>query len=202
MSNDDLDSTLFTSEIDLLNDKKIINKKIKSKRIKEQEKKNYINDWETENLQKIIQKPFIQDDVLPLSFFSGNQAWEMFNYYFSKDIVIYILRLTNKKISSRRSTFSLVTETELRAYFGIIICMGLKKVSNYKSYWTASSRLLFCKIFSKAMSLKRFSEINSNLTCISKSDYVEGRKIVNKPKILNRINKKFARPIHPVNVYR
>ncbi|KAF7688370.1 PiggyBac transposable element-derived protein 4 [Cucumispora dikerogammari] len=42
------------------------------------------------------------------------------------------------------------------------------------------------------MSLKRFSEIYVNLTCISKSDYVEDRKIVNKPKILNRINKKFA----------
>ncbi|KAF7685110.1 PiggyBac transposable element-derived protein 4 [Cucumispora dikerogammari] len=75
--------------------------------------------------------------------------------------------------------------------------MGLKKVSNYKSYWAASSRLLFCKIISKAMFLKRYSEINSNLTCISKSDYVEGRKIVNKPKILNRINKKFATAYSP-----
>ncbi|KAF7684933.1 PiggyBac transposable element-derived protein 4, partial [Cucumispora dikerogammari] len=34
-------------------------------------------------------------------------------------------------------------------------------------------------------------------TCISKSDYVEGRKIVNKPKILNRINKKFATAYSP-----
>ncbi|KAF7697623.1 PiggyBac transposable element-derived protein 4 [Cucumispora dikerogammari] len=42
------------------------------------------------------------------------------------------------------------------------------------------------------MSLKRFSEINANLTCISKSDYVESLKIVSNPKILNRINKKFA----------
>ncbi|KAF7697622.1 hypothetical protein CDIK_1549 [Cucumispora dikerogammari] len=134
MSNDDLDSTLFISEIDLLNDKKIINKKIKSKRIKEQEKKNYMNNWETENFEEIIQKPFIQNDVLPLSFFSENQAWEVFDYYFSKDIVIYILRLTNKKISSRRSPFSLVTETKLRVYFGIIICMKLKKISNYKFY--------------------------------------------------------------------
>ena len=75
--------------------------------------------------------------------------------------------------------------------------MGLKKVSNYKSYWAASSRLLFCKIISKAMSLKRFSEINANLPCISKADYVEGRKIVNKFKILNRINKKSATAYSP-----
>ncbi|KAF7692242.1 PiggyBac transposable element-derived protein 4 [Cucumispora dikerogammari] len=75
--------------------------------------------------------------------------------------------------------------------------MRLKKASNYKSYWAADSRLLFCKIFSKAMSLKRFSEINANLTCISKSDYVEGRKIVNISKILNRINKKFATAYPP-----
>ncbi|KAF7685072.1 PiggyBac transposable element-derived protein 4, partial [Cucumispora dikerogammari] len=39
--------------------------------------------------------------------------------------------------------------------------------------------------------------INANLTCISKSDYVEGRKIVNNPKILNRINKKFATAYSP-----
>ncbi|KAF7699589.1 hypothetical protein CDIK_1153 [Cucumispora dikerogammari] len=42
------------------------------------------------------------------------------------------------------------------------------------------------------MYLKRFSEINAKLTCISKSVYVEGQKIVNKPKILNRLNKKLA----------
>ncbi|KAF7697543.1 PiggyBac transposable element-derived protein 4 [Cucumispora dikerogammari] len=47
------------------------------------------------------------------------------------------------------------------------------------------------------MSLKRFSEIHGNLTCISKSDYVEGRKIVNKPKILNRIHKKSATAYSP-----
>ncbi|KAF7685064.1 PiggyBac transposable element-derived protein 4, partial [Cucumispora dikerogammari] len=47
------------------------------------------------------------------------------------------------------------------------------------------------------MSLKKFSEINANLTCVYMSDYFEGRKIANKPKILNRINKKFGTAYSP-----
>ncbi|KAF7675948.1 hypothetical protein CDIK_4512 [Cucumispora dikerogammari] len=42
------------------------------------------------------------------------------------------------------------------------------------------------------MFLKRFSEINASLTCISNLDYIKGRKIVNKPKILNFLNKKLT----------
>ncbi|KAG0420882.1 hypothetical protein DMUE_6326 [Dictyocoela muelleri] len=105
----------------------------------------------------------------------------------------YIKNQTNKRIFKKNKNFEYVT-IKLRTYTRIFIGMGLKNISNYKKYWNNKSKIMFCNVISKCMSLKRFTEINSSITCISQKDYPKdlNRKISNEPKIFKFMNKIFS----------
>ena len=84
-------------------------------------------------------------------------------------------------------------------YFGILIALGLKNTSNYKSYWDQTSKLLKCNRISKSTRYKRFVRINSFITCISELEYPSkfSRRIKNTPKIIQFLNDRFSRYYHP-----
>ncbi|KAF7701719.1 hypothetical protein CDIK_0572 [Cucumispora dikerogammari] len=122
---------------------------------------------------------------------SRYEAAEVFNRFFLFSILKFITTLTNKKIKKRKQCGG-VTEEEIKIYFGILIGMGCKKQHNYKSYWDKKTPYFFREIISSSMKYFKFSLINSNITCISEEDYVEGRrKLVNELKTISFINKRF-----------
>ncbi|KAF7689888.1 hypothetical protein CDIK_2786 [Cucumispora dikerogammari] len=81
---------------------------------------------------------------------------------------------------------------------GISIAKELLKTSNYKNYWNINSKLFFFETISNIMTLKQFSEINSNIACCSDKDYYgTTRKFINEFKIVKFFNKNTKNKLLP-----
>ncbi|KAF7694691.1 PiggyBac transposable element-derived protein 4 [Cucumispora dikerogammari] len=194
MKEEDNDLLLLTSEVDLPTTSK---RRGGSQNDKKKLNPENLHEW-TENLKRLPSRPFyLPADNLTIKT-KNFKIIDFFETFCTEEINTYFTVLTNKKIVKKRKNMCLITELEMRKYMGISIAMGLVKTSNYKNYWNVNSKLFFSETISNIMSLKRFSEINSNITCISDKDYHETtRKIINEPKIVKFFNKNTRNKLLP-----
>lgn len=104
--------------------------------------------------------PTVSDEMLE---HSGNAPIELFDLFFTNDIVDHITYQTNLYATRDKNdqTFS-IEATEMKQFLGLILISGYHKVPRENAYWSTGLSLE-CPIFSKTMSRTRFKTIKRYL---------------------------------------
>lgn len=110
---------------------------------------------------------FRGDSSLPLAVKELQTPMELFNYFFTNDIIALIVEETNRSALKENIYTSFKTNIEeIRHYIGVIMYMSVYRYSNIDSYWGKNAFLPI----QKCMPVKRFIAIKRYLSFQNESE--------------------------------
>lgn len=112
--------------------------------------------------------------------------YRLFMLFWAPDILEHICNETNRysrtKLPNGKTkggrNWTKLTVTDLKAWLGILILMGIKRLPRIRHYWQLSEEFLFCQVIPRVMTYKRWEAIQRCLHLINNDDIIRDRKDV------------------------
>ena len=101
---------------------------------------------------------------------------ELFSLFFDDKVVSHIVTETNtyaKQCLANTSTVWQTTASEIRAYIGFQILMGINQLPEIRNYWAKDDKLHYNSIASQ-ISRNRFEEIADIFIWLTTASYLQG----------------------------
>lgn len=123
---------------------------------------NFILGW-SRDLTSVTVAPFVGETgpAVPIS----SDPMELFSLFFDDEVVSHIVTETNtyaQQCLANTSTMWHTTASEIRAYIGFQILMGINQLPEIRDYWAKDEKLHYNPIASR-ISRNRFEEISRYL---------------------------------------
>lgn len=103
-----------------------------------------------------------------INFTNSTNPIDVFNQFFSQDIIDLIVKQTNiygeQMISGKDSAnnWQEVTENTIRSFLGLLIMMGLHRLPRVRDYWSRN-KIFYTEVVANVMSRNKFFRILSAL---------------------------------------
>lgn len=151
--------------------------------------------------------PFTSDSGVPqfIKDMDNITPYKLFQQFFSDEFILHLVFQTNlyaeqKQIASGKS-YTRTNEREIRAFLGINLLMGIKRMPSYKDYWSSCPEL-HDSFISSIMTVKRFGWLLGNIH-INDNSLIPDRSSPNFDKLykvrplLEHLSNKFAQCLLP-----
>ena len=106
----------------------------------------------------------------------SSDPMELFSLFFDDEVVGHIITETNtydQQCLANSSTMWQTTASEIRAYIGFQILMGINQLPEIRDYWAKDDKLQYDPIASR-ISRNRFEEISRYLHLLTTASYLQG----------------------------